>query len=376
MFQFKQYNIKHYDISMMFLVIILSGIGAYLVRLVETEGEGLFTKQILGIILGVFVLVVVSLIDYHFISQFYIILYIINLVLLVAVRIGGVTINSSKRWLQIGPIQFQPSELSKIITIIVLAKLFTIFRDKMNKFYVLLLTGILTAIPTFFILIQTNLSTSIVIMFVFVIMIFGAGLSYKIILPILIIGVPAILGLLWCIDQNYDIFFLTDYQQTRIESFLNPEADTSNATMYQQDNSIQVIGSGKLIGKLLTEGEESLQSDTYVPISESDFIFSVIGEALGFIGGCVIIVILSIIIFKCISIAYHAPDFIGMLIAIGVASMFMFQVFVNIGVATALLPNTGIPLPFVSYGLSSMISSMIAIGLVMNISLQRKNKRG
>ncbi len=376
MFQFKQYNIKHYDISMMFLVIILSGIGAYLVRLVETEGEGLFTKQILGIILGVFVLVVVSLIDYHFISQFYIILYIINLVLLVAVRIGGVTINNSKRWLQIGPIQFQPSELSKIITIIVLAKLFTIFRDKMNKFYVLLLTGILTAIPTFFILIQTNLSTSIVIMFVFVIMIFGAGLSYKIILPILIIGVPAILGLLWCIDQNYDIFFLTDYQQTRIESFLNPEADTSNATMYQQDNSIQVIGSGKLIGKLLTEGEESLQSDTYVPISESDFIFSVIGEALGFIGGCVIIVILSIIIFKCISIAYHAPDFIGMLIAIGVASMFMFQVFVNIGVATALLPNTGIPLPFVSYGLSSMISSMIAIGLVMNISLQRKNKRG
>jgi rod shape determining protein RodA len=146
--------------------------------------------------------------------------------------------------------------------------------------------------------------------------------------------------------------------------------------MYQQDNSIQVIGSGKLIGKLLTEGEEAIQSDTYVPISESDFIFSVVGEALGFIGGCVIIVILSVIIFKCISIARHAPDFMGMLIAVGVASMFMFQVFVNIGVATALLPNTGIPLPFVSYGLSSMVSSMIAIGLVINISLQRKNKRG
>ncbi|MGB8455057.1 MAG: FtsW/RodA/SpoVE family cell cycle protein [Anaerocolumna sp.] len=375
MFRFKQYNIKHYDLSMMFLVIILSGIGAYLVRLVEGEGEGLFKKQIAGIILGLGIVVVVSLIDYHFICQFYIILYFINLVLLVAVRFGGVTINNSKRWLDLKVITFQPSELSKIITIIVLAKLFTIFKDKMNKFYVLVLTGILTAIPTFFILIQTNLSTSIVIMFVFVIMIFAAGLSYKIILPILIIGVPAVLGLFWCINQDYNIVFLTPYQQTRIVSFLNPELDTSSAIMYQQDNSIQVIGSGKLIGKLLTEGEESLQSDT-IPVSESDFIFSVAGEALGFIGGCVIIVLISIIIFKCISIANHAADFIGMLIAIGVASMFTFQVFVNIGVATALLPNTGIPLPFVSYGLSSMTSSMIAIGLVMNISLQRKNKRG
>lgn len=376
MFQFKQYNIKHYDLSMMFFVILLSGIGAYLMRLVEAEGEGLFSKQIGGIILGLGIAVVVSLIDYHFISQFYIVLYIINLIMLVAVRLGGVTINNSKRWLDLKVITFQPSELSKIITIIVLAKLFTMFRNKMNKFYVLVLTAVLTAVPTFLILIQTNLSTSIVIVFVFVIMIFAAGLSYKIILPILIIGVPLVFGTFWCIEQNYNVFFLTQYQQTRIASFLNPESDTSSATMYQQDNSIQVIGSGKLTGKLLTEGKDAIQSDTYVPISESDFIFSVIGEALGFIGGCVIIVILSFIIFKCISIARHAPDFMGMLIAIGVASMFMFQVFVNIGVATAILPNTGIPLPFVSSGLSSMISSMLAIGLVMNISLQRKNKRG
>ncbi len=375
MFQFKKYNIKHYDISMLVFVFLLSGIGAYLVRLVEEEGEGLFKKQVLGIILGIGIVAIVSLIDYHFICQFYIVLYIINLALLVAVRLFGTSTNNSQRWLNLKIFSFQPSELSKIITIIVLAKLFTMFKDKINKFYILLFTGILTAIPTFFILIQTNLSTSIVIMFIFVIMIFAAGLSYKIILPILIIGIPAVLGLFWCIEQNYDIFFLTGYQQTRIASFLNPQLDTSSDIMYQQDNSTQVIGSGRLTGKLLTEGKESLQSDT-IPVSESDFIFSVVGEALGFIGGCVIIVLLSILIFKCINIARHAPDFIGMLIAIGVASMFMFQVFVNIGVATALLPNTGIPLPFVSSGLSSMISSMIAIGLVMNISLQRKNRRG
>lgn len=376
MFQFKQYNIKHYDFSMVFFVLLLSGIGAYLVRLVQAEGENLFVKQVAGIVLGIFIVAIVSLIDYHFISQFYIVLYVINLVLLVAVKLVGVSLNNSRRWLKIAGITFQPSELSKIIIIIVLAKLLTMFRDKINKFYVLALVTVLTAVPTYLILTQTNLSTSIVIMFVFAIMIFAAGLSYKIILPILIIGIPLIFGTLWCIGQGYDVFFLTTYQQNRIAIFLNPELDTSNQLMYQQDNSTQVIGAGRLIGKLLTEGKDAIQSDTYVPISESDFIFSVVGETFGFIGGCIIIFLLSIIIFKCISIARHAPDFMGMLIAVGVASMFMFQVFVNIGVATALLPNTGIPLPFVSYGLSSMISSMIAIGLVINISLQRKNKRG
>ena len=325
--------------------------------------------------MGLIIIIIVSLIDYHFISQFYIVLYIINLILLIAVRVAGTTINNSTRWLNLKIFMFQPSELTKIILILFLAQLLFMFKDKMNKFYVLLILGILIAIPTFLILIQTNLSTSLVIMFVFAMMIFAGGLSYKIILPVLLIGIPLIFGTLWCVEQGYDVFFLTTYQENRIMSFLNPESDSSTDILYQQHNSISVIGSGKLTGKLLEEGKDTLQSDS-IPVSESDFIFSVIGESLGFIGSCVIIALLSIIIFKCISIARHAPDAKGMLIAIGIASMFMFQVFVNVGVATALIPNTGIPLPFVSYGLSSIVSSMIAIGLVMNISLQRKNKRG
>lgn len=375
MFQFKQYNIKNYDIWMILIVTVLSGIGAFLIRLVEKEGEGLSSKQIAGTVLGLIIIIVVSFIDYHFICQFYIVFYIINLILLLAVRFFGTEINYSKRWLDLNLIMFQPSELTKIILIIFLAELLIIFKDKMNKFYVLLIMAVLIAIPTFFILIQTNLSTSLVIVFVFAMMIFAGGLSYKIILPLLLIGIPLVFGTLWCVEQGYDVFFLTTYQENRIMSFLNPESDSSADVLYQQENSIKVIGSGKLTGKLLDEGKDSLQSDT-IPVSESDFIFSVIGESLGFIGSCVIIVLLSIIIFKCISIARHAPDKKGMLIATGIASMFMFQVFVNIGVATALIPNTGIPLPFVSYGLSSMVSSMIAIGLVMNINLQRKNKRG
>jgi rod shape determining protein RodA len=177
----------------------------------------------------------------------------------------------------------------------------------------------------------------------------------------------------WYVQQDFQVI-LEPYQQERLLSILNPEEYAD--TMYQQENSIQVIGSGRLSGKLLTEGVDAIQSDTFVPISESDFIFSVAGEALGFIGSCVIILIYCIIIFKILKIAKNASDRMGMLIATGTASMFMFQVFVNIGVATAILPNTGLPLPFLSYGLSSLMSSMIAIGIVLNISLHQKIKRG
>ena len=203
-------------------------------------------------------------------------------------------------------------------------------------------------------------------------MIYSAGLSYKIILPALVIGIPLLMGLFWYVQQDYQIL-LTPNQQQRVLSILNPEEFAS--TMYQQDNSITVIGSGQLTGKLLAEGEEGILSDTYVPISESDFIFSVAGEAFGFIGVSVILFLYIVIIIKCLIIAHNAPDHMGMLIATGVASMFMFQVFINIGVVTAILPNTGLPLPFLSYGLSSLISSMLAIGLVLNISLQRKTRR-
>ncbi|WP_313132258.1 FtsW/RodA/SpoVE family cell cycle protein [Anaerocolumna sp.] len=375
MFNLKQYNFKNYNITLVVIVVLLSSIGAFLVSIAQQEGENIFKKQIFGIFLGFFIVFIVSIIDYHFISEFYILLYIVNLILLVLVKLVGVEINNSRRWLNLKVVTIQPSEFSKIIMIIFLAKMYTILREKMDKFYVLVLTGLLMGIPTYLILTQTNLSTSLVMLFIFVIMIFAAGLSYKIILPIILIGIPLFFGLFWYVQQDFQCI-LTPYQQKRVIAFLNPESEASTDTLYQQENSIQVIGAGKLTGKLLTEGMDSIEADTYVPISESDFIFSILGEAFGFIGACVIIFLLAILIFQCLKIAKNAPDRLGMLIAIGIASMFMFQVFVNLGVTTGLLPNTGLPLPFVSYGLSSLMSCMIAIGLVLNINLQRKRKGG
>lgn len=370
MFNFKQYDFKRYNFTLLIIVAILGVIGAFLIK---QANEPLYLKHLVGIVGGIIFAVVLSLIDFHFICSFYIVLYVINLILLVLVRVMGTTVNHAKRWLDIGITQFQPSELSKIIIIIFAAKLYTIFRNKINNAWVLILSTVAIAIPTFLILIQTNLSTSLVIMFIFLMMIFAAGLKWKIIIPILVIGIPSILGLFWYIQQDYQIL-LKPYQQKRVLSFLNPEEYPD--LLYQQDNSELAIGSGQLYGKILNDDSDDSRIYDIIPISESDFIFSVAGEEFGFIGSCLIIGLYMVIIYICLMTARKAPDYMGMLIAIGIASMFTFQLFVNIGVTTKLLPNTGIPLPFLSSGLSSLASGMMAIGLILNIRLQPKRSRG
>ena len=369
MFNFKQYDFKRYNIVLIIIVIIISILGAYLIKQAKPE---LFMRQLAGFVGCIFMVAILSLIDYHFISSFYIVLYLINMVLLVLVKLIGVSHYHAQRWLDLKVTELQPSELTKIILIIFAAKLFSIFRQKINNAWVLIFITVSIAIPTFLILIQTNLSTSLVIAFIFVMMIFAAGLSWKIILPILIIGIPSIWGFFWYIQQDYQVI-LKPYQQERVLSIINPEAYPD--IMYQQDNSVIAIGSGQLYGKILSNGDNSRNYDK-IPVFESDFIFSVAGEEFGFIGSCVIIGLYVVIIYNCLITAKKAPDYIGMLIAIGIASMFMFQLFVNIGVATSILPNTGLPLPFLSQGLSSMLSGMLGIGIILNIRLQPKLIRG
>ena len=368
---FKQYDFKRFSIPLVILVLILGLVGSYLIKQVQTDAENLFLKQLIGLIGGIIGALILSLIDYHIVTGFYAVLYVINLVLLVLVKTNGVTINHAKRWLDLGFMKFQPSELTKIILILFAAKLFTMLRSKINNFLVLLVISVSIGLPTFLILIQTNLSTSLVIAFIFIIMLFAAGLSWKVILPVLVIGIPCILGLFWYVQQPYQVL-LKDYQQERILSILNQ--DEYEETMFQQDNSIGAIGSGQLYGKVFDASDD--RNYDHIPISESDFIFSVAGEEFGFIGSCIILALYCIIIYICLMTARQAPDYMGMLIAVGIASMIMIQVFINVGVATKLLPNTGIPLPFMSYGLSSLMSGMLAVGFILNIRIQPKKIRG
>ena len=174
--------------------------------------------------------------------------------------------------------------------------------------------------------------------------------------------------LIWYIQQPFQIL-LKDYQLKRITGWLHPESEALGI-MYQQNNSVLSIASGKLYGKRLMEGASQSRNYTSVDVRESDFIWTPISEEFGFIGCMIILALLSIIIIKCFIAAKRAKDYMGMMIAIGIGSMYCFQIFFNIGVATSILPNTGLPLPFLSNGLSSLMSNMMAIGILINIGIQ------
>lgn len=374
MFKFKEYDFKRYSYSLLILVTVLIAVGAYLIMLVQEENANLYQKQVLGLFLGVFVAVVVSFVDYHFLCKLFIPIYLFNMVLLLMVKHSSFASRhyDAQRWLTIAGIEFQPSELSKIMLILFMAQFFTMCRRSVNKLPTFFGACILMGLPTYMIFDQPHLSTTMVLLFIFAVMYFAAGLSYKIIAPILLVGVPAAAGLLWYVQQDFQTL-LTPYQQGRILSVIHPEEYPD--LLYQQINSVQAIGSGQLYGKLLT-GDTGIRGTSFVPVVETDFIFSVVGEELGFIGSCVIIGILVIIIIKCLAVAKNAPDFQGMLIATGISAMYMIQLFINVGVATQILPNTGTPFPFLSYGLSSLLSGMISIGVILNIKLQTKKQGG
>lgn len=377
MFNLKKYNWKNLNISLITLVMIVSLTGAYMIKIADTtKGVNLFTKQILGICMSLFIATIVVLVDYHFICTFAPVLYILGIILLFLVKVAGVSLYEAKRWLNIGPLgQIQPSEFVKVILIVTLATYYSRFASKINTFKIILGSVLLLALPLLFILKQPDLSSSLVLIFVFFIMIYTAGISYKIIFPFAVIGFPGTVALVWYILQTGSNLggLINKYQLRRILGLIHPEEYSD--IMYQQNESVKFIASGKVYGILTGEVSKNDLSSPNLAISESDFIFTVIAETLGFIGTCVIMLLLAIIIFKCLMVARRAKDLLGKLICAGVASMLMFQIFVNIGVATRLLPNTGLPLPFLSYGLSALLSYMVAIGLVINVDLQGRSAK-
>lgn len=279
----------------------------------------------------------------------------------------------SYRWLDFKIISFQPSEICKIVLILTLAVFFSKRRENLQSFKNFFLAAILALIPTSFILIQTDLSSSIVMLVILTMMLACSGIGHKILAPVAAVIIPVIGFLFWYIQQPNQIL-LKGYQLQRIIGWLHPE-NQELGVMYQQNNSVLSIASGRLYGKLL-EGDEAARNYTSVDVVESDFIWTPISEEFGFIGCIVILTLLSVIIIKCFLTAKNAKDYMGMMIAVGIGAMFCFQIFFNIGVATSILPNTGLPLPFLSNGLTSLISNMMAIGILLNIGIQPNRGSG
>lgn len=363
----KQYKLKNYNFILIIFVMALNALG---VLLVGSASPSDMKKQMIGMISGMALMLVVSVIDYNFILKFSWLIYLAGVGMLVLVMVAGDDSKGAQRWFQIGGFRFQPSELVKILLILFFAYYFMKHEEKINSAGVLFGSFALVGIPLGLILAQPNLSTTIVTTLIFAAMLFVAGISYKLVTGVLVTCVPTFLVLMTLIIQD-KVPFIRPYQIGRIMAWLYPEDYPDIA--YQQQNSIMAIGSGLLWGKGLNNTDPtSVKNGKFILEPQNDFIFAVAGEELGFVGSVVIILLLLFITIECIFIARKAKDAAGRLICSGMAALIGFQSIVNIGVATGMMPNTGVTLPFVSYGLTSIWSLYIGIGLVLNVGLQPK----
>lgn len=372
---FKQYKLKNYRFRLVAYVVLLCIIG---VMVVGSAKPSVQNKQIIGIAGGLVVMVIVSLIDYGTILKFRRPIYLLAVVLLAVIFIPGVGDNTggATRWIQVtSSFKFQPSEFCKILLIIFFAGFFMKYEDQLNTWKTILLSLILAGIPLVLIVKEPDLSTTIATTMIFITLLFVAGLSYKIVAGVLALGVPVgIIGVVLIMKQALP---LKPYQYKRIMSWLQPSNPAYADDSYQQQNSIIAIGSGQLWGKGLNNSSiTSLKNGDFISEPQTDFIFAVIGEELGFIGCLVVIILLLLIVFECILIAKNAKDLGGRLICCGMAALIGFQSFINICVTTGLMPNTGLPLPFVSYGLTSIMSLFIGLGMVLNVGLQARKYHG
>ena len=362
----KKYRVRDYDFKLIIMLIAITVVGILVIGSADRSYQ---SKQILGFVMGLFLMVVISLFDYSTFLNFYWIIYIGNLVLLLLVEFFGEKSNNAQRWVSIAGIRFQPSETAKILLILFYAQYIMKHKETISSLKTVISMLVLLAPPLLLIYRQPDLSTTIMIALLFCVLLFMGGLSYKIIFGVLAIAVPLFVIFLTLVLQP-DQTLLKDYQQTRILAWLNP-AEYSTSEGYQQENSKMAIGSGELFGKGLNNNEiSSVKNGNFISEPQTDFIFAIVGEELGFAGGCLVVGLLFLITLECLMIARKAKDIAGMLIATGMATVIGFQSFMNIGVATGIVPNTGIPLPFVSYGLTSLVSLYIGMGFVLNVRLQ------
>ena len=316
-----------------------------------------FFRQAIFAVAGLFMMWVISNIDYRFYQKYYKLAYIVAFILLLAVPFIGRTINGAKRWIYVtDTLSFQPSEMAKLLMIIFYAGILVKNRDELNKYGKGFVKHILMVVPIIgLLLIEPHFSASMIIIGIVAIMMIIAGCKFwHFLVSGLVVGVPGIIGLI----------LLEPYRLQRVTTFLNPWSDPTGDG-WQVIQSLYAIGSGGVFGAGLGE---SKQKYLYIPEPHNDFIFSILAEELGFIGCAVVIILFAIFIWRGILIAMKSPDMFGSLIAIGITAQVAIQVIINIAVVTSSMPATGMPLPFFSYGGTSLFILLCEMGILLNIS--------
>ncbi len=367
---YKKYKLRDFDFRLVVLALIASSISILAVNSANAE---YVKRQVIGIVAGIIIMLVIAFIDYNHILKFYWILYagVVGVLLLTSFSSAGDSAGGAKRWIEIGGFRFQPSELAKIVLILFFAQYIMKRKKSINKVSNLLSCIGLLAIPAYLIFDQPDLSTTIVVVAIFCSILFVAEISWRYIVTAVAIIVPIMaVFVVLAIQPNNDL--LKPHQKQRILAFIDPE-QYADSTAYQQINSEIAIASGQLNGKGYKNNEvTSVKNGKYILEPHTDFIFAVIGEELGFRGSVFLIAVLFSIVLECLYVAYKAKDTTGRIIAAGMASWIGFQTFINLGVVTFIIPNTGLPLPFISYGLTSVLCLYIGLGFVLNVKLQAR----
>jgi rod shape determining protein RodA len=350
------------------LLLLVFGIGAWgLVTVysathgrLETHLDDLYLKQLYWFGTGLVLMVSITLVDYQLLGRGAYLLLALGILLLIAVFVFGRVVSGARRWFALGPLSFQPSEVVKIFLVLSLARYFTdTRREGGQRFRDLLIPLLMVTVPFALIAKQPDLGTALVLFFVACALVFVSGFPLKSLLSMIGGGLIA-LPIGWT--------FIKDYQKVRVITLLNPDFDPLGAGYHSWQSKI-AIGSGGFWGKGLLAGTQS--GLNFLPEKHTDFIFAVFAEEWGFVGTAALIMLYMLLVLRGISIAYTSKDRLGSLIATGVVAMLSVYILFNIGMTVGLTPVVGLPLPLFSYGGSSMLATMVAIGLLLNIRMRR-----
>ncbi len=355
---------RHFDLQLFLYVLLLIGFGVVMGYSAgfndAAPGDGMTqtVKTLIWAAIGLTVFFVAASFDYHWLRTLAAPIYAAVLVLLTLTMLVGTNLFGAQMSVTVGGLDFQFSEVSKVLMIAVLGAYLAGRRERIGRLATILVAAGLMAIPAFLVFRQPDLGTALVFIGILVGMLFmsGASLGWMgLFVGGVIAAAPVAVGM------------LQDYQRQRLFCFLDPSADPQGAC-FQLIQALNAVGSGGWLGRGLTVGGEGQRG--YIPVQSTDFIFTVVAEDLGFVGGVVVLVLFGLLAWRIMLIGWQARDAFGMMIAVGLASMILFQVLVNVGMVIGVMPVTGIPLPFVTYGGSSLISLLFGMGILQSIRMR------
>jgi rod shape determining protein RodA len=361
---FKARDWRHFDVQLLLYVLLLIAVGVVMGYSAAfndpfaSAGMSQTVKTLIWASIGLTLFFVASSVDYHWLRTLAAPIYLVVLGLLALTMLIGTNLFGAQMSVTIAGLDFQFSEVSKVLMVAVLAAYLSGRRERIGRLATILVAGALMAIPTVLVFLQPDLGTALVFVAILVGMLFmsGASLGW---MGLFAGGAVALAPI--AVSQ------LHGYQRARLFCFLDPYADPQGAC-YQLVQALNAVGSGGWLGRGLTVGGEGQRG--YIPVQSTDFIFTVVAEDLGFVGGVIVLTLFGLLLWRILVIGWQAGDAFGMMIATGLASMILFQLLVNVGMVTGLMPVTGIPLPFITYGGSSLISLLFGLGILESIRMR------